>query len=99
MAHVLGPVSQVPPGEGRSFIVNGVGIAVFHTRSGNIRATQAYCPHRGGPLADGLTDDSTVVCPLHDRVYAFASGEGVGNDCALRVYPARVLDDQIVVEV
>jgi nitrite reductase (NADH) small subunit len=98
MPHALGPISQIPPGEGRSFIVDGVDIAVFHTRSGAIFATQANCPHRGGPLADGLIDDATVVCPLHDRIYALASGEGIGNDCALAVYPASIVNDQILVD-
>jgi len=96
--HVLGPVSQIPPGEGRSFIVDGVDIAVFHTRGGQFFATQAHCPHRGGPLADGLTDDATVVCPLHDRIYALASGEGIGNDCKLAVYLVQVKGDQILLD-
>jgi nitrite reductase (NADH) small subunit len=98
MAHLLGPVSQVPPGEGRIFVVDGLSIAVFHTRSGGVYATQAYCPHRGGPLADGLIDEATVVCPLHDRIFSLASGQGIGNECALAVYPASVLDGQIQIE-
>jgi nitrite reductase (NADH) small subunit len=98
MPHGLGPASQIPPGEGRSFIVDGKPIAVFHTRGGNFFATQADCPHRGGPLADGLIDETTVICPLHDRIFALASGEGVGNTCSLTVYPARIVGGQLVVE-
>jgi nitrite reductase (NADH) small subunit len=96
---LIGPPSQIPPGEGRIFVVDGVSIAVFHTRSGGVYATQAYCPHRGGPLADGLIDDATVVCPLHDRNFSLASGEGLGNECTLAVYPASIEDNQIRVEV
>jgi nitrite reductase (NADH) small subunit len=98
MLHRIGPITQIPPGEGRGFIVDDVEIAVFHTRSGAVFATQAHCPHRGGPLADGLIDDTTVVCPLHDRIYALATGEGIGNDCKLAVYSARIIDNQILVE-
>ncbi len=96
--HVIGRLSQIPQGEGRNFDVGGLRVAVFHTRSGRVFATQAACPHRGGPLADGLTDDDTVVCPLHDRVYAFATGEG--PDCRIEIYPVRLgTDGEILLSV
>jgi nitrite reductase (NADH) small subunit len=88
--HLLGPVSEIPPGEGRNFLVGGVALAVFHTRDGQVFATQARCPHRGGPLADGLTDGATIVCPLHDRMFSLTTGEGIGNACSIAVYPIRV---------
>jgi nitrite reductase (NADH) small subunit len=91
-------VGQIPPGEGRSFVVAGVEIAVFHTREGHVFATQAHCPHKGGPLADGLTDGATVVCPLHDRVFSLTSGAGIGNDCSVAVYAARVSEGLVYVE-
>jgi nitrite reductase (NADH) small subunit len=97
-AHALGPVSQIPPGEGRNFLVAGLEIAVFHLRDGRIYATQAHCPHRGGPLADGLTDGATVVCPLHDRIFSLASGEGIGNDCTITVYQSSIGDGSIFVD-
>jgi nitrite reductase (NADH) small subunit len=99
LAHYnLGPVTQIPPGEGRSFLVGETDVAVFRTRDGDIYATQARCPHRGGPLADGLTDGATVVCPLHDRIFSLASGEGIGNECSIRIYPVAVSNDLIFLE-
>jgi nitrite reductase (NADH) small subunit len=94
----IGVITQIPPGEGRNFDVGGLRIAVFHTRAGAVFATQAACPHKGGPLADGLTDENTVVCPLHDRAYDFRTGAalgaglgaGLGNDCAVATYPVRI---------
>ncbi len=99
MEHAVGRIAQIPPGEGRNFEVAGLRVAVFHTRSGQIFATQANCPHRGGPLADGLTDENTVICPLHDRTYAFGTGAGIGTDCSITVYPARVQEGEILLEV
>ena len=50
----IGHISQVPPGEGRNFDVDGIMVTVFRTRTGELFATQPKCPHRNGPLADGL---------------------------------------------
>ena len=49
---LIGNVDQIPKGEARTFDVNGLHIAVYHTHSGEVFATQPDCPHRGGPLAE-----------------------------------------------
>ena len=95
--HTIGPVAAIPPGEGRTFEVAGKLVAVFHMRSGEVFATQATCPHRGGPLADGLVGGTTLICPLHERAYDLKTGQGDGNPDCLVVYPARVSADGVVV--
>jgi nitrite reductase (NADH) small subunit len=86
--------AQIPKGEGRTFKVAGRSIAVFRTHSGEVYATQAACPHLGGPLSDGLTGGATVVCPLHERAYDMRTGAGLnGEPTSLEVYPAA-LDEQ-----
>ncbi len=87
---LVGDVAQVPPGEGRAYAVAGRQLAVFHTRAGDIFATQAHCPHKGGPLADGLVGGTSVICPLHDRVYNLSTGQGPESECALEVYPVSL---------
>jgi nitrite reductase (NADH) small subunit len=57
----LGPLSLIPAGEGRNFEIAGERIAVFHTRAGQVFATQAACPHKNGPLADGLVGGNIVI--------------------------------------
>ncbi len=89
----LGPLSAIPPGEGREFSVDGVDIAVFHLRDGSVRATQARCPHRDGPLADGLTGGNTVVCPFHAWKFDLTTGTPILGDCPLRVFPVRTATD------
>jgi nitrite reductase (NADH) small subunit len=91
--HAIGPISQIPKGEGRNFLLDGVRVAVFRTRADEIFATQADCPHLAGPLADGMVDAATVVCPLHERMFSLRTGEGIGTDCALTVYPVQVVAD------
>jgi nitrite reductase (NADH) small subunit len=97
--HMVGTSGQIPPGEGRSFIVGSTELAVFHTREGACFATQALCPHRAGPLADGLTDGGTVVCPLHDRMFSLTTGEGIGNDLSILTYPVRIDNERLYVDI
>ena len=87
----LGPLDRIPVGEGRTFQVEETAIAVFHTRSGKVFATQATCPHKNGPLADGLVGAGKVICPLHAYKFDLATGEAVGNSCeALKTYSVSV---------
>ncbi len=92
----LGPLDLIPQGEGRTFALGNERIAVFHTRSGEIFATQADCPHRNGPLADGLIGNRTVICPLHAWKFDLSTGQLSGGDCKLRTYPVRVTADGLV---
>ena len=78
----IGPIEQIPPGEGRNFVIAEQEIAVFRTHADEIFATQPYCPHRNGPLADGLVGDRRVVCPLHDRTFDLRNGQEIGGNCS-----------------
>src|SRR5882672_5892867 len=94
--HDLGSAAQIPPGEGRNFEVGGQRVAVFRTRDGRVFATQAACPHRGGPLADGLVGDGVVICPLHEWRFDLASGATPNGTCPLAVYPLTVDDEGVL---
>ena len=96
--HRLGPIESIPLGEGREYMVQGAGVAVFRTRSGEVFATQARCPHRGAPLADGLTGGGRVVCPFHAYAFSLATGEPFTSDCpGLKTYPVVVEPDGEIV--
>jgi nitrite reductase (NADH) small subunit len=84
----LGSVDRIPLGQGRLFLVQGISIAVFRSRDGSVFATQATCPHRGGPLSDGILGQRTLVCPLHACGFDVGSGKPAGHTYgALKVYP------------
>ncbi|MBI4299426.1 MAG: Rieske 2Fe-2S domain-containing protein [Chloroflexi bacterium] len=92
--HNLGPIEQLPIGEGRMFLVGHVPVAVFRTRSGQVYATQALCTHKGGPLADGIIGGQTLVCPLHAYKFNLSTGQPIGHECkALKTYPLSVSED------
>jgi nitrite reductase/ring-hydroxylating ferredoxin subunit len=95
--HRLGPVDQVPFGEGRTFDVAGEQVAVFRLRSGRWYALSAVCPHRGGPIADGQVDERIVMCPLHQNTFELATGCSPTGADPLRSYPVEIDGDEIVV--
>ena len=98
-AYAVGRVEEVPPGEGRAFVAGGVQVAVFRLRDGSLHATQAACPHAGGPLADGQTDVDVLVCPLHLYAYRWSDGASTSGAAPIRLYPVHESDGEVVVEV
>ncbi len=66
-------------------------IAVFRTMGDEVFALQDRCPHKGGPLSQGIVHDRRVTCPLHNWVLELESGAAVAPDvgCA-RHYPVRI---------
>ena len=90
MEMTLAPVGAIPEGEGRTFVIGGERVAVFRMRDGRVFAVQGACPHRGGPLADGLTGGSTLVCPLHAWKFDLETGQALNGECALKTFGATV---------
>ena len=72
----LGSVEQIPLGQGRCFMVGVHEVAVFRCRDGRLFAVENRCPHRGGPLAEGIIGGSQVVCPLHGHKFDLITGYG-----------------------
>ena len=79
----VGLPDDVPLLEGRSATVAGRRIAVFRLPDG-WAAVDAACPHRGGPLQDGIVAESCVTCPLHNRRYDLRGDELVRHDIVER---------------
>ncbi|MCA9402620.1 MAG: nitrite reductase (NAD(P)H) small subunit [Candidatus Omnitrophica bacterium] len=81
----LGPLEDIAIGQGRCFIVKDTEVAVFRLRDGSVAAIENQCPHRKGPLAEGIIDQQFVVCPLHGHKFDLETGEGEGGEC-VRVF-------------
>jgi nitrite reductase (NADH) small subunit len=93
----VGSVEEIPENEGRMLRAGGHLVAVFRLREGGVRAVQPWCPHRAGPLADGLVGDGSLVCPLHGRTFDLTSGEALRGEVGIATYPARVEADGTIV--
>ena len=93
----LGSIELIPLGEGRVFQASSTMIAIFRTRSGKLFATQAECPHKAGPLADGIIGEKTVICPLHANKFDIETGKPLGNECApLKTYLVEISNGRIL---
>ncbi|WP_370231290.1 nitrite reductase small subunit NirD [Cognatishimia sp.] len=79
-------------------------IAVFRTAEDEVFATSDKCPHKGGPLSEGIVHGKSVTCPLHNWVFSLESGEAQGADVgqietyAIRIEAGRLLLDAAVME-
>lgn len=69
---------DIPLREGRAVRVNGREIAIFNLGD-HFVALDNRCPHRGGPLADGIVSGTTIVCPLHAWKFSVETGAGVSG--------------------
>jgi NAD(P)H-dependent nitrite reductase small subunit len=92
----LGPADQIPLGEGRAFTVDDQQIAVFRLRDGGLRALAALCPHRGGPLADGLIDSQQVICPLHNHAFRLIDGHCTTGAPPVQTYHVDIKDGELI---
>lgn len=73
-------------------------IAVFRTVDDQVFALEDRCPHKGGPLSDGIVHGHRVTCPLHNWVIDLATGGATGPDegCTGTI-PAEVRDGRVVI--
>jgi nitrite reductase (NADH) small subunit len=94
----LGRVEEIGLGQGRCFNVGDTQIALFRPRGGELRAIGAVCPHRAGPLAQGIVGRDTVICPFHGYKFALADGRGLDNDLSVTSYRIEVRGGEIFVE-
>jgi nitrite reductase (NADH) small subunit len=87
-------VDDVPVGLGRAFRLGDERVAVFRSRTGKVFAVADRCPHRGGPLADGMIVGDQIVCPLHAFRYHGETGEcDQKGQCAIQTFPVEVTSD------
>ena len=95
MTFNLGSIERIAPGQGRCFVVCGEEIAVFRQRNGALFATQNRCPHKQGPLSEGIIGAGKVVCPLHSHKFDLCSGHGENDEC-VRVFPVQEMNGEIM---
>jgi nitrite reductase (NADH) small subunit len=92
--------AELPLREGRVARLGDLELALFHLGD-RVLATDNRCPHRGGPLCDGIVTGQSVVCPLHAWKVNLADGRverpAAGRDHCVRTYETRLEDGVVAV--
>lgn len=90
-------LEELPLGLGRAFEIAGRELAVFRSRDDRVFVVDGVCPHKRGPLADGMLIGEQVVCPLHAYRFHGVSGEcDQAGACGIGTYQAEVDDRENV---
>ena len=93
-------IENIPPLEGRAVVIGGVEVAIFNLKDRFV-TIENRCPHKGGPLCDGIVSGTTVVCPLHGWRFDLNSGVAVraSMPACVTTFPTRVEDGIVCVDV
>jgi nitrite reductase (NADH) small subunit len=75
-------------------------IALFRTADDQVYAIEDKCPHKNGPLSQGIVHDGSVTCPLHNWVISLKSGEVLGADEGkVKTVPVKVENGMIMLDI
>ncbi len=95
----IGALDNIPQ-QGARIVKTAHGcVAVFRTADDRVFAIDDRCPHKGGPLSEGIVHGNQVTCPLHAWVFSLETGLAQGadtgfvNSYATRVEGSRILLD------
>lgn len=95
----VGALEDIPLRGARTVPVEGgEEIAVFRTGAGRVYALVNKCPHKQGPLSQGIVHGDAVACPLHNWVISLATGEAQGADVGCTpTIPVQVLSGRVMI--
>lgn len=95
----VGTISDIPV-RGARVVKTPLGcVAVFRTAENEAFAIEDRCPHKGGPLSEGIVHGKSVTCPLHNWVISLETGQAQGADKgAVRTIQLRVVDGRILLD-
>ena len=96
----VGSVADFPRRGARIVRAIGGDIAVFRTETDAFFALDNRCPHRGGPLSEGIVHGEAVACPLHNWVIDLRTGRAAEPDeGCVAAYAVHVENGRVLIEV
>ncbi len=96
----IGTIHDIPL-RGARCVKNGdMTIAIFRTAENRVFAIEDKCPHKNGPLSQGIVHDGCVTCPLHNWVISLETGKAQGADeGSTRTFPIQMDGETILLSV
>ena len=95
--HPVAGLNEIPLHEGRKVQWNGLEVALFNLGDEYL-AVDNQCPHRQGPLADGLVAGKAVFCPLHNWKIDLKKGCALsGGQGQVKTYPVKVIHAHVYI--
>src|SRR5882672_755685 len=95
----IGTLDDIPRLGSRVVRTGSGDIAVFRTGDDQVFALDDRCPHKGGPLSEGIVHGEGVTCPLHAWVFSLETGTAQGaDDGAVATYPVRVASGRVFLD-
>ncbi|MBS1841454.1 MAG: nitrite reductase small subunit NirD [Acidobacteria bacterium] len=97
----VAPCDSIPVREGRVVEIASRQVAIFNLGERFV-AVENRCPHRGGPLADGIISGDTIVCPIHAWKFNVQTGVSVNHaesGVCLKSFPVQIEAGVISIEV
>lgn len=96
----IGSLNDIPRRGARCVATPRGRVAVFRTGDDQVFATVDRCPHKGGPLSQGIVHGTSVTCPLHNWVISLETGKAQGaDDGEVRTIPVKIEGDQLLLAI
>ena len=94
----IGDISDIPLRGARCVKTPQGKVAVFRTAENEVFAIEDHCPHKGGPLSQGIVHGAAVTCPLHNWVISLETGMALGADeGSVRTFALKVEGGKLLI--
>jgi nitrite reductase (NADH) small subunit len=94
----IGTIADIPRRGARCVTTPRGRIGVFRTADDRVFALEDHCPHKGGPLSQGIVHGAAVTCPLHNWVISLETGKTLGVDeGAVRTIPVKLDGERLFI--
>ena len=93
-------LDEIPPSQARTVRADNTVIAVFRLTDDRVKAVENRCPHKDGPLAEGIISGDDILCPLHNwRIHLDDGQVAAPDEGCVKTYPVKVESGTVFLQV